>query len=72
MSQETFKVYVTFIDGAETIEGPLNLQKTKDAIIRLHKGPAAVAGMIQEVKIVDILDCTVFLSRKNVVLFPRK
>ena len=39
-------------------------------ITRLLRGPAAMMGIIKEVKIVDQMDCIVFLARDGNVVFP--
>ena len=66
---ENFKVYITFENGStHTEDQPLdNLRST---IQRLTTGPAAMMGIISEVRIVDTLDCIVFHSKANRVLFP--
>jgi hypothetical protein len=69
MINENFKVYITFENGStHTEDQPLdNLRST---IQRLTTGPAAMMGIISEVRIVDTLDCIVFHSKANRVLFP--
>ena len=44
--------------------------ETFATITRLISGPAAQMGMIKEVKIVDMMDCIVFLARDNKIVFP--
>ena len=70
---ETFTTFITFRDLAPTqiIKEHTPADKVQSTIIRLLRGPAAQMGMIEEVKIVDQLDCIVFLARDNKVLFPR-
>jgi hypothetical protein len=43
-----------------------------DAVQRLTQGPAAQLGLIEEVKVVDMLDCTNFLWQKGKLVFPVK
>ena len=68
-TMENFKVYITFKSGDTHVEDQL-LDNLGSAIQRLTTGPAAMMGIIREVKIVDTLDCTVFHSKANRVLFP--
>ena len=68
---ETFKVYITFTGGGGTHVETHTDETLKGAILRLITGPAAVMGMIGEVKVVDIMDCTVFLFEKeHGIVFP--
>ena len=48
------------------------LEQTKNAMLRLTKGPAAIGGMIKEVQVVDQDDYTCFLWREGEVIFPSK
>jgi hypothetical protein len=70
-----FKIYITFADnGGSHIE-----EHSEDTVVsalqRLTRGPAAMMGIIEEVRVVDRDDCTNFLARKQGrkmnVLFPR-
>ena len=65
----SFTTYITFATGDTHKEDTPN-EKVIDTIQRLLRGPAAMAGMIKEVKIVDTMDCVVFLARDNEVVFP--
>ena len=69
MLNETFTTHITFASGDTHKEITPN-EKVVDTIQRLLRGPAAAAGMIKEVKIVDSLDCIVFLAQDNQVVFP--
>jgi hypothetical protein len=66
---ENFKTHIIFTSGDTHVEDTPE-SKLGDTIQRLLRGPAAIMGMIKEVKIVDITDCVVFLSRNNRVVFP--
>ena len=67
---ELFTTHITFASGDTHKEEPVKKSVLFKTITRLLKGPAAQLGMIKEVKIVDQMDCTVFLARDNKVLFP--
>ena len=68
---ETFDVWITFPDGS--IHKEEHTENTLlSALQRLTRGPAAVAGWIEEVKVVDMLDCTNFLWRNGELIFPTK
>ncbi len=70
MSQELFTTHITFASGDTHKEDPIPMSKLGSTITRLVRGPAAQMGMIKEVKIVDMMDCIVFLARDNKVVFP--
>ena len=69
---ETFTTHITFTSGDSHKEEPVTSDKLGSTITRLLRGPAAVMGIIKEVKIVDQMDCIVFLARDNNVVFPKQ
>ena len=65
-----FHTYVTFVSGDTNKEHTEEAQLAS-TVQRLLRGPAAMMGIIREVKIVEVAtDCTVFLARDNRVIFP--
>ena len=68
---ETFTTYVTFKSGDLHKEDPITADQLGSTIQRLLRGPAAIMGMIKEVKIVDISDCIVFLAQDNNIIHPK-
>ena len=67
---DTFKVHVTFTgDGGSMVEEHTT-HSINDALTRLTRGPAAMLGIIHEIKVVDVLDCTNFHYKDGQVLFP--
>ena len=68
---EQYKTFITFTtgDGHEEATPETEIVST---IRRLLQGPAAKMGMIKEVKIVDMMDCIVFLARDNKIVFPKQ
>ena len=70
-----FKVYITFANNAGSHVEDHNEDTIVSALQRLTSGPAAIMGMIEEVRVVDMDDCTNFLARKQGggmnVLYPR-
>ena len=66
---EIYKVHVEFSNG-DTMMEDHNGETLQSALQRLVKGPAAMGGLITEVKVVDMFDLTVFLARDNKILFP--
>ena len=60
-SGETFTTHITFTSG-DTHKEITPEDKIKSTIRRLIGGPAAQMGIIKEVKIVDQMDCIVFLA----------
>ena len=71
MTNETFNTHITFTSGDPLVEKTTS-ENLMPTIQRLLTGPAAMMGMIKEVKIVDSWDCIVFLARDGKVLFPNK
>jgi len=69
MNNETFTTHITFTSG-DTNKEHTTEEKLGSTITRLLRGPAAALGIIKEVKIVDQMDCIVFLARDNKVVFP--
>ena len=67
---DTFTTHITFTSGDTHQEDPITEDKLRSTITRLLAGPAARLGLIKEFKIVDTLDCIVFLARDNKVVFP--
>ena len=67
---ELFTTHITFISGDTHKEEPITADGLRSTITRLCEGPAAVMGIIKEVRIVDSMDCIVFLARDNNVVFP--
>ena len=68
---DTFTTHITFTSGDTHQEAPItNVEELGSTITRLVRGPAAMMGMIKEVKIVDTYDCIVFLARDNKIVFP--
>ena len=68
---ETFTTHITFTSGDTHKEEPVTSDKVGSTITRLVHGPAAQMGIIKEVKIVDQMDCIVFLARDGNVVFPK-
>ena len=77
--KEMFTIHVQFIgnkfDGVD--EGGRMTEThdettLMDAVQRLTRGPAAQLGLIEEVKVVDAMDCTNFLWQKGKLVFPVK
>ena len=66
---ENFTTYITFASGDSHKEDTPET-KLGSTITRLLTGPAAQMRMIKEVKIVDMMDCIVFLAKDNKIVFP--
>lgn len=71
MSKELFTTHITFSSG-DTHKETTREDQLASTITRLVHGPAARLGLINEVKIVDSMDCVVFLARDNNVVFPKQ
>jgi len=68
---ENFKIHITFSSGSTHVEDHTE-ETLISAIQRLVRGPAAVSGIITEVKVVDSMDCTNFLARDGKIIFPTR
>tara|TARA_R100001377_G_scaffold84800_1_gene69192 strand:+ start:483 stop:707 length:225 start_codon:yes stop_codon:yes gene_type:complete len=68
---ETFTIHIIFNGEAGTATEEHDETTLIDAITRLTSGPVAQMGMIKEVKVVDMLDCTNFLWQKGKLVFPQ-
>ena len=66
-----FKTYITFKGAQMQCSEDTTKENLQPTILRLMRGAAAQAGMIEEVKIVETSsDCVVFLAKNNQVVFP--
>ena len=66
---ENFTTHITFTSGdSHTEDTPVS--KLGSTLQRLLTGPAAIMGMIKEVKVVDQMDCIIFLAIDNKIIFP--
>lgn len=70
-----YTVHITFLEGQPHQEYHTGHDALISALRRLVNGPAAAAGIIQKVQVVDALDQTVFLAQflrgKLRPVFPR-
>lgn len=70
-----FKVHITFADNTGSHVEEHDADTIVSALQRLTRGPAAMMGIIEEVKVVDADDFINFLARKEGgqmnILFPR-
>ena len=65
---ELFTTHITFVSGDTHKEEPISADKLGSTITRLCEGPAAVMGIIKEVKIVDQNDLIcVHIKGRNIV-----
>ena len=65
-----YDLYVTLTNG-DTIRRTHNIKEIGGVLDGFMFGPAAIGGLIKEIKIVDILDCTNFLWQKGEgIIFP--
>jgi len=70
--EEKFNVHITFSNGDRMVERDKSLRQVQSAVQRLTRGPAALGGLIQEVRVVDKFDHMVFHAQDNKVLFPKR
>ena len=66
-----FRIWITFENGHRHLDTDWEHQTViLDSLQRLLHGPAAALGIIKEIKVVDTLDCTVFLVQNGEQVFP--
>ena len=77
--KEMFTIHVQFIgnkfdgvDEAGRMTETHDIDSLSDAVKRLTQGPAAQLGLIEEVTVVDMMDCTNFHWLHGLVMFPVK
>jgi hypothetical protein len=66
---EKFRVWITFTNGDTFMDKDwCGIDAVQSALTRCIKGPGR--SFIKEVKVVDMHDCTVFLHRDGVTVWP--
>tara|TARA_B100000131_G_scaffold127420_1_gene124411 strand:+ start:306 stop:521 length:216 start_codon:yes stop_codon:yes gene_type:complete len=70
--EEKFNVHIEFSSGDRMVERDKSLPQVQSAVQRLTRGPAAMGGLIKEVRVVDMFDRMVFHSLNNKILFPKR
>lgn len=67
---EKFDVWITF-DAGLPIKEVHDEMTLLDALQRLLHGPAALMGMIKEVKVVDTTDCVIWWAKEGKIVWPK-
>ena len=68
---EKFRIWITFENGHRHLDTDWENQTViLDSLRRLVHGPVAAMGIIKEIKVVDMLDCTVYLIQNGNQVFP--
>jgi hypothetical protein len=68
---EKFRIWITFENGHRHLDTDWEHQTViLDSLRRLVHGPVAAMGIIKEIKVVDTLDCTVYLIQNGNQVFP--
>ena len=68
---DKFRIWITFENGQRHLDTDWEHQTViLDSLKRLLNGPAAVMGIIKEIKVVDTLDCTVYLVQNGQQIWP--
>ena len=66
-----YVAHITFKGQKDVFkEGPIPDDKLESTIIRLCEGPAAKMNLIEEVIVVDTMDCTVVEIKGRDIIFP--
>ena len=68
---EKFRIWITFETGDSHLDTDwCEQQQLLSSLQRLLHGPAARMGIITEIKVVDTMDCIVFLVQNGEQVFP--
>lgn len=68
---DKFRIWITFDNGQRHLDTDWEHQTViLDSLARLLNGPAAAMGMIKEIKVVDMSDCTVYLVQNGQQVWP--
>ena len=71
MTINSFSVFWTDPQGTVHTEFKYRpIEDVRSAVTRLTRGPAAMMGIVKEVRVVDVSDCTNFLWQNGEVVFP--
>ncbi len=68
---DKFRIWITFETGDRHLDTDWCTQEELlSSLRRLLHGPAAKMGIITEIKVVDTMDCIVFLVQNGEQVFP--
>ena len=68
---DKFRIWISFETGDTHLDTDwCGQEQLLSSLQRLLHGPAARMGIITEIKVVDTMDCIVFLARNNKIVFP--
>ncbi len=68
---EKFRIWIKFDNGDDHLDTDwCNQEKLMSSLQRLLHGPAAQLGIISEIKVIDTMDCVVFLVQNGKQVFP--
>tara|TARA_R100000734_G_C3292337_1_gene84002 strand:- start:183 stop:401 length:219 start_codon:yes stop_codon:yes gene_type:complete len=68
---EKFRIWITFETGDSHLDTDWCTQEQLlSSLRRLLHGPAAKMGIIAEIKVVDTMDCIVYLVQNGEQVFP--
>jgi hypothetical protein len=68
---EKFRIWITFETGDSHLDTDwCGQEQLLSSLQRLLHGPAARMGIITEIKVVDTMDCIVFLVQNGEQVFP--
>ena len=68
---DKFKIYITFNTGDTHVDTDWCKQETLlSSLRRLLHGPIARMNVLAEIKVIDTMDCTVFLVQNGKQVWP--
>tara|TARA_X000001388_G_C2206331_1_gene113244 strand:- start:196 stop:414 length:219 start_codon:yes stop_codon:yes gene_type:complete len=68
---DKFRIWITFETGDRHLDTDwCEQEQLLSSLQRLLHGPAARMGIISEIKVIDMMDCTVFLVQNGEQVFP--
>lgn len=69
--KDQFRVWITFDNNHRILDTDWStVEAITDSLRRLIHGPAAKMGIISDIRVVDMMDCIVFLMKDGQQVFP--
>jgi len=69
--KDQFRVWITFDNHHRILDTDwADVETITESLRRLIHGPAARMGIISEIRVIDTMDCIVFLMKEGKQVFP--
>jgi len=68
---DQYRVWITFDNDHHILDTDWsNVETISSSLRRLIHGPAAKMGIISDIRVIDMMDCIVFLMKDGKQVFP--